>query len=251
MAIVDGVTSPIAPLSTRTGGPLSLDAWTRPKSVIDRSLIHGMFTLAIPRETWRETVNGVEVAETAALVNSSSVFGLAEIYAGPTLNDETVLDTFRSPRYEPNRGHLYSSSIILPNPTALGVRDFGMFTEENGVFFRLKSDGFLYACRRTTNGVTSVVEEKINPVLLAMHGIDISKGNIYDIQMQWRGVGSIGYFMGSVKNGYSVEVHKMRLLGTLTGLSVSNPSLPIAYHATNLGDNVLIQSGCADITSEG
>ena len=251
MPIVDGVTSSIAPIQTRVGGPLSQDAWGRPKAVIDKSIIHGLFTNGVPREVWNEKVNGVETAQTTALVNSTSLHGLAEIRAGATLNDETVLDTFRAPRYEPNRGHLYSSSIILPNPTELGRRDFGMFTEENGVFFRLKSDGFLYACRRTTNGSTTLIEQQINPILLAMHGIDVSKGNIYDIQMQWRGVGSIGFFMGSVEKGYSVEVHKMALLGTLTGLSIANPALPLAFHVKNLGDNVLIQSGCVDITSEG
>ena len=245
--------SVISPLQTRVGGPLSQDAWGRPKSVIDKSLIHAMFTASIPREMWKETINGIETDQYTAFTNAVSNSGLANISAGATLNDVTILDTLRSPRYEPNRGHLYSSSIILPSPTAAGRRDFGMFTEENGAFFRLKSDGFLYACRRTThNGDgTSVIEQQINPILIAMHGIDLAKGNIYDIQMQWRGVGNISYFIGSVEKGYSVEIHKMGILGTLEGLSIANPSLPIAYVCENLGANVVIQSGCADITSEG
>ena len=99
----------ISPLQTRVGGPLSLDAWTRPKAVIDKSLIHGLFTASVPREVWKEVVNDVETAGTASFTNCSSVFGLAHVSSGPALNDVTCLDTFRSPRYEPNRGHLYSS----------------------------------------------------------------------------------------------------------------------------------------------
>lgn len=238
------------PLQVRSGGPLAMDAWARPKSVIDLSLIGGMFTNSIiPSSLFKETINGVEQA---GFVNAVSASGLLELSAGATLNDVTVLDTFRSPRYEPNRGHIYSSSIILPSPTAAGVREFGMFTEENGAFFRLKSDGLLYACRRTTdNGAgTSTIEELIDLTPLGA-GFDLEMGNIYDIQMQWRGVGNIKFFIGSPDLGYSVLVHTMNILGTLSGLSIANPATPIAYRCENLGADVVIESGCADITSEG
>ena len=238
------------PLITRSGAPLSLDAWARPKSITDRSLISGMFTNSIiPASVFREWFNGTELT---AFSNATSSSGLLNLEAGATLNDETVLDSFRSPRYEPNRGHLYSASVLLPSTTALGQRDFGMFTEENGAFFRLKSDGNLYACRRTThNGSgTTTTEELIDLSPLGV-GFDLSLGNIYDIQMQWRGVGNIKFFIGSPSLGYSVLVHTMDILGTLADLSIANPALPIAYGCTNLGANVVIQSGCVDITSEG
>lgn len=239
------------PLQVRTGGPLALDSWLRPKTVSDLSLISGMFTNSIiPSSRFKETINGTEQV---GFVNSTSESGLLNLAAGATLNDTTVLDSFRSPRYEPNRGHLHSCSILLPNPTALGLREFGMFTEENGAFFRLKSDGKLYACRRTTdNGgpTTSVVEEEIDLSILG-NSFDLTLGNIYDIQMQWRGVGNIKFYIGHPILGYSILVHTMTILGTLTGLSIANPALPIAFRSVNQGDNVVLQSGCVDITSEG
>lgn len=238
------------PAQVRSGGPLSLDAWGRPKAVIDKSLIHGMFTNSIiPANIFKESINGVEQTEFTNAVSSS---GLLELSAGAALNDETVLDSFRSPRYEPNRGHLYSSSVILPTPTAAGVREFGMFTEENGMFFRLKADGSLYACRRTThNGSGTITTEELIDLSVLSSSFDLSKGNIYDIQAQWRGVGNICFYIGDPSAGYSVLVHEMSILGTLDDLSVANPSLPIAYRCENLGDNVQILSGCVDITSEG
>jgi len=128
-----------------------------------------------------------------------------------------------------------------------------MFTEENGAFFRLKSDGLLYACRRTTNngGPTTTTTEELIDLTPLGAGFDLALGNIYDIQMQWRGVGNIKFFIGSPEQGASILVHTMSLLGTLTALSIANPALPIAYRCENLGDNVVIQSGCADISSEG
>lgn len=237
--------------SVQPGQGISLDAWGRAKLVSDFSLIGAMFTNSIiPATTFKETINGVEQA---SFVNAISDSGKLILSAGATLNDVTVLDTYRSPRYEPNRGHLYSSSILLPSPTAAGERNFGMFTEENGAFFRLKSDGQLYACRRTTNngGPTTTTTEELIDLSVLGSSFDLSKGNIYDIQMQWRGVGNISFFIGNPTLGYSVKVHEMRILGTLTDLSIANPALPIAYECVNLGANVTIESGCADISSEG
>lgn len=235
----------------KPGQGISTDAWGRSKVVSDRSLVSGMFTNSIiPSNVFKESINGVEQS---SFVNATSDSGLLNLEAGVTLDDDTVLDTFRSPRYEANRGHLYSSSILLPSPTALGQRNFGMFTEENGAFFRLKSDGNLYACRRTTNNggpTTSTVEELIDTSILAST-FDLSKGNIYDIQMQWRGVGNLKFYIGDPVLGYSIVVHQMKILGTLTELSIANPALPIAYQCINEGDNVVIQSGCVDISSEG
>lgn len=250
----DGTYSSISsssPLSVVAGkGELTLDAWGRQKSITDKSLLHGMFTNSIiPAAVFKETINGVEQA---TFVNATSSDGLLVMQAGSAPNDETVLDSFRSPRYEPNRGHLYSVSILLPDPTANGERDFGMFTEENGAFFRLKAGANLYACRRTTttSGGTVTVEELIAPSAIPA-GVDLSKGNIYDIQMQWRGVGNICFYMGDPATGASVCVHRMLLLNTLDNLSISNPALPVAYRCQNLGNNVFIRSGCVDISTEG
>ena len=61
------------------------------------------------------------------------------------------------------------------------VRDFGTFTEESGVFFRVKSDGLYAVVATTINSVYSEDERLINT-----SGLDLSKGNTYDIQFQWQ-----------------------------------------------------------------
>lgn len=228
------------------GTGLNLDAWGRQKVVEEVSLLHGMFTFEIPSAVWKETINGVE--NTNGFTHASSVNGKLNLEAGDTLNDETVLDTFRHPRYEPDRGHVYKSSIILPSPNAQGVRDFGMFTKESGYFFRLKS-GELYACRQTTidGGVTITTEDLIS----LPFDVDFEKGFTYDIQAKWRGVGGIGFWIGHPDTEVSTLVHYMKFLGTSTELSVFNPAMPIAFRCLNLGDNVVIQSGCVDVSTEG
>lgn len=223
-------------------GDLTLDAWGRQKIVNDYSLFHGVWTVDVPDVMWIEYYNGVEQVKT----NATSLDGALNVSSG---GGETYLSSKRHPRYQPNRGHLYSSSVLLPNKEALAQRDFGIFNEQFGVFFRY-TQGQLYAVRRTTT-TAGVTTEFVDPIVNQPKNFDIEKGNIYDIQMQWRGVGNILFFIGDGVTGRSVLVHTMKLLGTLNGLSIGNPALPIGFLSKNLGEDATIVSGCVDVTSEG
>jgi hypothetical protein len=129
--------------------------------------------------------------------------------------------------------------MILPNPTADGIRDFGLGDEKNGAFFRVKADGLYGVIRTTFDGVTTDDERLINT------NLDLSKGNVYDIQMQWRGVGDIKFFI-NLK-----EVFIFDYLGTLSALSISNPALPIGFYCRKVTEDVTMYCGCVDVTSEG
>lgn len=215
-----------------------VDAWGRDKAVLDKSLLHGMFTFSVPVTKWKENLNGVEVSP--PFVNASSVNGKLHLTSGLTLDDKICLDSFQNPRYEPNRGHLYSSSIILPDKDRLGNRRFGFFTEDSGAFFSLES-GVLYGViRSTVDGVA--LEDKH---IIDIGSIDLEKGNVFDIQMQWRGVGNYIFY---------INLKPMRIvdyLGTRTELSMFNPANPIAFECENKGDEVVIECGCVDVTTEG
>jgi len=212
-------------------------AWGIPKVSRDNSIIHGMFTYNVPVTEWYETVNDVIQATFA---NSSSIDGKLHVESGATLNDNTYLRTFRNPRYEPNRGYYYAISAFLPSPTGDGIRRWGYFTAESGAFFELRSTG-LYSILRTTKlTVTKDVEELINT-----DDFDLSKGNLFDIQMQWRGVGGYKFYINQIL------VKTVNSVGTMTDLTIFNPANPIAFECENLGDNVVIECGCVDVSSEG
>jgi|GEM_PF-2950195 len=213
------------------------DAWFRNKAVIDDSLFHGMFTYNIPADTWYEMIDDVEQS---VFVSATSVDGKMELASG-ALFEKRQLRSFRNPRYEPNRGHIYSTSSFLPNKAALAERSFGVFTSEAGVGFRLRG-GIFYAFRRTTvSGVTTDTEEVITvPV-----EVDLEKGNVFDVQFQWRGVGSYFFYINLKL------VHTFDLLGTLDELSVFNPALPCAFECINAGEAATLEVGCVDVTAEG
>ena len=224
-------------------GDLTLDAWGTPKFVHPWSLFHGMWTYDIPMSMWFMYHNGTQVYSSS---NITSVNGAARLTADAT-NSTVLMESRECPRYQPNRGHLFSMAGWFPSKTADGVRDFGLFTIESGVFFRLKADGKLYAVLR--RGSVDVLEEEIDTTGLT--GFDVEKNNIYDIQFQWRGAGNYAFFIGDPAAGASKRVHTLNLLGTLTGASSHNPAQPAAFKATRTTADVEMNISCADITSEG
>ncbi len=214
---------------------LGLDVWGVPKFSKDVSVLSGMFTNDVPVSTWYETFNGT----VRAFTNCTSVNGGLNVVAGANLNDVTNLRTFRNPRYEPNRGQLYSTAGFMVSPNAAMDRSWGLGTTENRVYFKLASGTLKGVVRTTKTGVTTESE-----ILLDTTGVDLSKGNIYDLRFQWRGVGNYFFYINKKLVGY------FNNLGSLTDLSMSNPALPIFFESKNLGDNAIMRFGCVDVTSE-
>lgn len=217
-------------------GELTNDAWGLPKFSLPLSLSHGLWTFDIPATTWFMYENGTQVYTSTNIVSSNSA---AQLTADST-NTTVLMEGRECPRYQPNRGHLFSTALWCPNKTNDGNRDWGMFTAENGVCFRLKSDGLLYAVQ--TSGGSDTYEQLIDTSLVS--GFDVEKGNVYDIQYQWRGVGNYKFFINLV------EVHAFDHLGTLTSLSMENPALPAAFKCVRTTEDTVMNIGCVDVTSE-
>jgi hypothetical protein len=217
-------------------GDLTTDAWGSQKVSLPHSLVHGLFTFDVPQTQWFMFHGATQVYSSSNIV---SVDGTGIVTANAA-NPVARLESRVTPRYQPNRGHLFSTAFWMPNKLNDGERDVGLITVENGVFFRLKSDGLLYACLKS-NGILTREE------LIDTSGIvdfDVEKGNVYDIQYQWRGVGNYSFYINLTK------VHVFSMLGTLTALSMADPALPICFKATRITQDVAIHIGCADITSE-
>lgn len=217
-------------------GGLTVDAWGIQKVSLPYSLFHSLFTFDIPQSQWFLYHGETHVYTSTNIVSTNGAGVITANAAQPSV----TLESRATPRYQPNRGHLYSTALWCPSETADGVREWGLLTTENGVFFRLKADGLLYAVQRS--GSVETKEEAIDTSGVA--GFDVEKGNVYDIQYQWRGVGNYNFYINLVK------VKTFANLGTLTALSMEDPALPAAFKATRTTQDVSIFTGCVDITSE-
>ena len=221
-------------------GDLIYDAWGVQKVSLPFSLFHGLFTFDIPDKMWFMYEGGTQVYTSTSIVSTDGAAVLTTSVGKTAL----ILESRVCPPYQPNRGVLFSTAVWCPSKTAAGcVREWGVQTLSNGVFFRLKADGLLYAVQRSLGVETR--EEVITTT--GVTSFDVQKGNIYDIQYQWRGVGNYKFFINNVL------VHTFSLLGTLTALSMANPSLPMSFKASTADAavaNCAMHIGCVDLTTE-
>ena len=229
---------------------LGRDAWGRPKVINDFTLFSALWTFSVPNRVWiQHNDTGVGFVEQSEIDNNlvKSSDGYLQV-TGTDAVDVSLISK-RHPRYQPNKGLLYSTAVIIPNPAYVGNRQFGLLSTESGVFFDVAGDGTdwtLSVTRRTTvGGVTT--NQTVDITNMLPDGFDISKGHVYDIQMEWRGVGNFMIYV-DLKLVYTFS-----LLGTLTGMSVSNPALHVGWRCLNAvaGNDLLLIAGCVDVTSEG
>ena len=230
-------------------GDLTLDAFGNQIVTTRYSLFHGLYTYDVSPFLFHGDIDGVdEDLTTSTQITSNN--GRLKMDSTAISGNTVVLESRRHPRYQPNRAHHCAMSIGIPNPTNNAVCDWGMFTSDNGVFFRCGVDGNLYACIMSGGVLTH--EEKITLPSSHFDGFDVSKGNNYDIDFQWRGVGNYAFYIQDSKSEDFKLVHKIRLLNTLSeSVSIQNPALPIAYRIVSAGEIGSLWSGCADITSSG
>ncbi len=235
---------------------LCQDAWGRQKVINDLTLFAGLWSFNVPNRQWvafhQDTaapqLGFVEVGEIPTDntgTHVKSVNGMLEVEADTDYN--VHLQSKRHMRYQPNRGYLYSTAVLLPDPNTSGyIRQFGiMGGRRNGLYFELigNGSGFTLNVVRRRNIDGAVDETKTDITTLLPVGFDPSKGHVYDIQAQWRGVGNIKFYIDLAL------IHTEELLGTLTAMSVSNPSFHVGWSC--FGDGARILAGCVDVSSEG
>lgn len=237
MAVNPVITAPVCRPKRLGVGDLITDAWGVQKMSLPHSIFHGLFTFDIPPTQWFMYENNVQVYSSTNIISENSEGVLRTSAAKAALR----LESRATPRYQPNRGHLFSTALWCPSKTKNGAREWGVETEENGVFFRLKADGKLYAVLKS--GSVETKEEEIDTSVLGST-FTVEAGNVYDIQYQWRGVGNYYFYINLTL------VHVFENLGTLTALSMEDPALPASFHATRITEDVEIHIGCVDITSE-
>lgn len=223
-------------------GDLTVDAWGVNKVSLPESLFSSKFTFDITPSDWFMYEDGTQVYTSTNIV-SSNAEGVVTADAGVNV---ALLESRECPRYQANRGHLFSTALWCPNKTNDGVREWGVGIQgENEVHFKLKADGLLYAA--LVSGGVATYEEVIDTSgVTAADGtaFNVEAGNIYDIQFQWRGVGDYFWYINNVL------VHQTTELGTRTALSMENPALPAHFRSEYTTESVSIHIGCVDITSE-
>lgn len=235
------------------------DAWGRPKSILDYSIFSATWTFGIPARIWEEVNYDLAVPANngpkPTFVNATSREGMLSVASGTTNNVGTVLRSKSYARYQPNRGQLYSTAVTIPTAkTGIGFATWGLGTAQNGTYFGIFSDGtddgWDMRVSRWKGGVNQEAVSIKDAILAKFPDFDPTKGHVYDIQFEWRGVGNYYFFI-------DLElIYTMEILGTLDYLSIQDPALAVSYATayqdpTGTAPQYEILSGCVDVSSEG
>jgi hypothetical protein len=200
------------------------------------------------------------ITETANSGTISQANAMAIVSTGTTTASTALLESKRKIKYRAGQGVIARFTGIFTTPVAGTKQLLGIGDDENGFFFGYNGLDFGVLRRSKASGAivdtwTTQVNwdednadgKKTLPVL------DQTKGNVYQIQFQYLGFGSIRFFIEDPHPGNLILVHSIDYANTYTEPSLSIPSLPFCTYVENGGttSNIIIKSASCGLFIEG
>lgn len=159
-------------------------------------------------------------------------------------------------KYQSAYTQFISMSVINSDTgQANQTRAWGYFDDGNGLFFRLTGTALAIVERTDVSGSpvdTAYAQASWNVDPLNGTGasgvtLDVSKGNIFEIELQWFGVGTTRYFV----NG--ILVHQVRHANALTTVYMRTANLPVQIRVVNTGASAAgsLTLVCARVAAQG
>lgn len=174
---------------------------------------------------------------------------------------KAILQTFEYFRYQPGKSHVIAMTFVPDVQQANMDTRMGYFDDNNGIFLELTGTSTINLVRRTkTSG--SVVNNKVaqaNWNIDSLNGngpsritLDLTKGQILWIDMQWLSQGRIrvGFDIG----GVLVYVHEFLGANTLDVPTITTANLPVRWEIVNTGVTAAaktLKAICSSVFSEG
>lgn len=178
---------------------------------------------------------------------------------GTTSGDKVVRQTKRYFVYQPGKS-LQSINTFTIQPKANVRQRVGYFDTNNGIFLEHDGDTLYIVKRSRVSG--SVVdtrvprsewsEDKMDGTGYSRLTLDITKAQIFWMDIEWLGVGSVR--AGFAINGVFYTCHKFHHANIGTSTYMVTASLPIRYEIENTGtssSNTSLEHICNTVISEG
>ena len=161
-----------------------------------------------------------------------------KLHVGTASGDKARLRTHNYYKYRAGRGlFVRTTNFASDSGQTNQRRRWGFFDDNDGVFWELNGTALRIVRRTSTSGsiVDNVVEQASwNQDTMDGNGpsgvdLDVTKGNIYEVQLQWLGVGIVGCYI----NG--TLAHRFNNPNTIAGPYMRTAVLPLAYEIENTG----------------
>lgn len=240
----------VAALLDQRGFYLGTSAFADLRAAQIYTLCDHTFKYAIDTTQW-----GILTA-TGGTVTQISAQSAAQLLVTGANGSRAVLRTHEFYRYQSGKGLVVKMFVIHDDAgQANQVRRWGFNSDNDGVFFQLSGTTLQVVRRTSTSG--SVVDNVVNQSawnIDKMNGtgpsemtLNVTKGNIYEIQLQWLGVGVVRWFV----NGYLV--HEMQHANLLAVPYMRTAVLPVSFEVMNTGASTAsgFRNVCSSVTVDG
>ena len=256
-AVASGPASPTAYGLVTRNIDLSTDAFNRLRVSEPFTLISGFDEYIINPFNYVTAVSGTGSATHSATtkVTTLSTGGTASGAYG-------IKQTRAYARYNPGKSLLASVTFVMgTQPGANCTKRAGYFEDGNGFYLEYSSTGIFLVRRSNTSGSvvnTSVAQASWNVDPLNGLGpsgltLDLSKGQILVIDLQFLGVGTVR--IGFEINGLLYYVHSFHHSNlTTTQPYIATPNLPVRWEVRNSGTAAQTETMvaiCCQVSSEG
>lgn len=175
-----------------------------------------------------------------SLVGSGTVTqanAMANVQTGTTVGSSAELVSRRSMRYLNGLGTNMRFTALFSTPASGCTQYIGFANTVDGLMFGY--NGTTFGVLHKNNGVdnfipqTSWNQDKFDGTGKSGATIDPSKGNVFEISMQWLGFGSIYFSIEHNDEGDFHQVHNIRYANTATTPSLHNPNFPFKIIVNN------------------
>ncbi len=201
---------------------------------------------------------------TATATGGTAVFntdqGLVDLNVTAASGSSVIRETIKVFSYQPGKSLLVLNTFVMsPAKTGLTQR-VGYYGDENGLYVELEDSTLRFVKRTLVSGSVTEIPvdqanwngDKLNGTGASGITIDITKAQIFWMDIEWLGVGSVR--MGFVINGQFIICHTFEHANILASTYITTASLPLRYEIENTADTTgasTLKQICSTVISEG
>lgn len=232
----------------------NFDAFSRLRVSLPESLFDNMFEYGLDANLWETSLtNGTvsHIANNCAMRLSTG---------GTTSGNKAIMQTKKYMRYQPGRSLNIEITFVMSAVQTNAVTRIGYFDADNGIF--IERDGSTINLVRRTYVTGSAVNntvakaswnvDKLDGTGVSGKTLDLTKTNIFFIQLQFLGVGRVQ--CGFVIDGIPYVCHQFLNAGVLSTVYMSTGCLPLRAEVINsdtAGGTITMDVFCASVSSGG
>ncbi len=154
--------------------------------------------------------------------------------------------------YQPGKSLLILNTFVFDaatRTTCNTTQRVGYFDEDNGIYLEINPNGVYIVRKSSVITTTSILIDNWNGDSALKTEIDFTKAQIFWIDIEWLGVGSVR--TGFVIDGKFRLAHTFHHANYISSVYMTSAQLPIRYEVISTGAAGTLKQICSSVISEG